>query len=317
MRYFIFDYYNDDYLIESFLDSLSLAHKHEKKTKEWFLWKFKDNPYGESILACAEEKGVFIGCVGIGIQIFIKNEKEIKGGLSFETFTHPSYQNKGIFKNLIKNAENESLRRGLKFILNFPNKNSLPGFLSIQWKKEDIAEYWIKSSNFFILAQNFKELKNGFIPNNSNVDQLVHNKNFDFFQKNEDHFYSKINYDYLIWRFFTNPISEYAVINDENCFSIGRVGYRGKLKEVQILFINSKEDLKINFRELLKNYKIKTNYDLISVPVSSENSIRKYLFRNLFFKVPNNVNVCYKILDSSFCADFSKLSINAINYHTY
>ncbi len=121
MHFFIFDYNRDDNLVDSFLSSASLSHKQKINTKEWFYWKFRDTPFGESILACAMEDNKIIGCVALGIQNFIYNEETIKGALSFETFVHPNFQGKGLFKKLINLAEKEALNRNIVFLLNFPN----------------------------------------------------------------------------------------------------------------------------------------------------------------------------------------------------
>lgn len=68
MNYFIFDYTTHSHLIDSFLESAFQAHKHlVVKTKDWFYWKFKDNPYGEAILACAIDNEKIIGCVALGV----------------------------------------------------------------------------------------------------------------------------------------------------------------------------------------------------------------------------------------------------------
>ena|SRR5690606_18838952 len=101
MEYSIFSYTNNLDKIDSFLESASMAHNQTKKTKEWFLWKFRDNPYGKSTLVCAEDAGKIIGCVGYGLQPFWIRKKRVNCVLSYETFVHPEYQGKGIFSTLI------------------------------------------------------------------------------------------------------------------------------------------------------------------------------------------------------------------------
>lgn len=317
MNYFIFDFNTHQHLIDSFLASASLAHKEPLRTKAWFLWKFRANPFGESIMACAEENGNCVGCVAFGIQDFFSGEKKIKGALSFETFVQPEYQGKGLFKSLIKSAEKEAQKREIQLLLNFPNQNSLPGFLRLDWKQLNITEYWIKGIFIPTTFLSITELKKSFIPNASNFGNLDGNifSSFDQFKIND--FTSELNIAYLNWRFLSFPNAEYVIINDNNCYSVGRVGYRGKLKEVQVLFVNQKSTTKLNFKKVLKAYQAETSYDLISFPISSGNSIRKYLIRNFFIKVPNRTNVCYKCLDDSLNIDPTELSLNAINYHTY
>lgn len=317
MRLFIFDYDSDTYLIDSFLESASLAHKQEKKTEEWFYWKFRDNPYGESILACAEENGIIAGCVAFGMQDFVLDSNVIKGAMSFETFVHPDHQGKGLFKKLINVAEKEATNRGIKLLLNFPNSNSLTGFLRLGWSQINNTEYWIKPNSIFDIAFNFKNLRNGFNPNNANF-ELLDKKIFNHYIQNiEKGLFSKIDANYLMWRFLSFPNTEYIILNDTNCYSVGRVGKRGNFTEVQVLFVTPKDSYKFSLKNVLKSYKKKLKYDLISFPISKNNRLKPVLKKNLFFKVPNSTNVCYKILNESLRLEMNQIELSAINFHTY
>jgi hypothetical protein len=69
---------------------------------------------------------------------------------------------------------------------------------------------------------------------------------------------------------------------------------------------------------MIREYRIKNEFDLISFPVSKNNPIKKQFTSNFIFKVPNRTNMSYKILDDTTeHIDVSKISIAAINYHTY
>jgi hypothetical protein len=164
---------------------------------------------------------------------------------------------------------------------------------------------------------NYHDLKKRFISKDSNLPELTYRKNSGFVQRAPNNMYTVINSDYLNWRFFSYPNGKYIIVDDENCYSIGRLGNRGKLTELQILFVNPGTIADFSFKSVLKAYKNKIKFDLISFPVSRNNSIRKHLKRNFFIKVPNRTNVCYKLIDKSFNIDMTKLALNAINYHTY
>lgn len=64
MNYFIFDYNKDLKFIDSFLESASLAHQQEKKTKAGSF----GNLFGENILACTQKENKIAGCVAIEIK---------------------------------------------------------------------------------------------------------------------------------------------------------------------------------------------------------------------------------------------------------
>jgi GNAT superfamily N-acetyltransferase len=317
INYFIFNYSKHNHFIDSFLVSASLAHKQEKKSTDWFKWKFRDNPFGQTILACAEEDGEIVGCVGYGLQEFYLNGKLVKGSLAFENFVHPKYQRKGVFKKLIALLEKEISKKRVDFLLVFPNTNSLPGYVRMNWSKLTSPEYRIKGNKTFKLLFSLKELKKGFIPNESNLMEL--NMFKDFKQSSIDGFYSVISTEYLNWRFFTYPVSEYVVINNENYQSIIRMGKRGNLLEGQVLFLNITDEKAFRMSDFMKKCKEKINYDLISFSITQSNPIHKRLKRSMFIKVPNKTNICFKIINHNAITDedMKNISLSAINYHTY
>lgn len=317
INYFIFNYSKHNHFIDSFLVSASLAHKQEKKSTDWFNWKFRDNPFGQAILACAEEDGEIVGCVAYGFQDFKKNGRTLKVVMSFETFVHPNFQGRGLFTNLIKFAEVTIKEQNVDLMLNFPNSNSLRGFLKSDWKQIESPKYRIKGNRIFKLLVSLKELKKGFLPNESNLMQLKQFK--DFKQSSIDGLYSVISTEYLNWRFFSYPVSEYVVINNENYQSIIRMGKRGNLLEGQVLFLNITDEKAFRMSDFMKKCKEKINYDLISFSITQSNPIHKRLKRSMFIKVPNKTNICYKIINHNAITDedMKNISLSAINYHTY
>lgn len=315
MEYFIFDYTQDISLIESFLSSAATAHGEPVRTRDWFLWKFSENPFGESILACAKENDEIVGCVALGMQDFVYDGNVVKAALSFETFVHPAHQGKGIFKKLINLAETEAKQRKIVFLLNFPNSQSLPGFIKSGWTNIHCAEYWIKPKSFWNLVFNVRELKKGFVPNVKN--SLRNDFKIDVLTSEKSSFKSVINEDYIYWRFLKFPAAEYAVIQQDSLLSIGRVGRRGSLKEVQVLLAVDNMHNNISVSNLFKLYKNETSFDILSFPISIKNQLRKKLQKKLFIKVPTQTNVTFKIIGDSYNLDFSQLELSAINYHTY
>lgn len=317
MRYFIFNFETDHDFIESFLIAASKAHGYQSiKSKEWFYWKFRDNPFGESILACAEENGVITGCVGYGIQPFLLNGKTLKAVLSFETFVHPEFQGQGLFTKLIKFAENKLIEENICFVLNFPNPNSLNGFLKNGWKLMETPQYRIKLNNYIKLILKFRDFRKVYQPNPSNLNQLIPFKKFE--QHNITNLKSVIDLDYLNWRFFTFPITEYTILNNHNYQSIIKFGKRGAILEAHILFINIKDRNSFVFKDFLRHCRTIFDFDIISITLSNGNPIKNMLARNIFLNVPSKVHMCYKILDNKSVTDIDiiNISFDGINHHT-
>ncbi|CAM3324451.1 GNAT family N-acetyltransferase [Empedobacter stercoris] len=313
MQLKIYNYREDSELINSFLESAAISHKHNKvKDEEWFNWKFRDNPYGEAILACAIDNEKIIGCVALGKHVL--NIKGIKYScaLSYETFVHPNYQGKGLFKKLILLAEEEAIKQEIQVLINFPNSNSLPGFLKMNWNKLDVPEYWLKMVNIFNVIKNIKDLKKSFIPLDSNLKDI---KRVEFKECLHDKIYIETSQEFFNWRFYQYPVNNYHIVKDNDNLAIGRLGRRGELEELQILLCSSD----FNLSKMIKLFKLKVNFDILSFPISKKNVLKKKLASQLFFKVPNNINVCYKIIGNDIPIDtnMTELSLNAINYHTY
>lgn len=317
MNYFIFNFHEHEYLIESFLQSAALAHKEKIKTEDWFLWKFRDNPFGESILACVEDNGKIVGCVGYGLQPFIYKEQKIKGCMAFENFVHPDYQGKGLFSKLITLIEDEITKQNFDFMLVFPNSNSLKAYQKKGWIKLDIIEYWIKGSNILKVPFNLKEIRKGFKP--LEAPQKLKKTSEDFKQQAQEQLYSVIDSAYLKWRFSTYPVTEYKIIESDEYYSVLRIGERGRIIEAQVLFMNINDIKKFKFNKFIKNCKEVSDFDIISFPISKNNFIQKHLKKLWFIKVPSQTNICYKILNENNVTNkaIQNLSISAINYHTY
>lgn len=317
----IWKYGSDDKYIPSFLEGMSIAHKQPAKGVDWFHWKFEQSPYGKAILACAFDNECLAGCVAYGMGRVHYQGKEWACALSYETFVRPNYQGQGLFKKLINLAEIEAKAQAIPFLYNFPNSNSLTGFKHMGWIcRNDVEQYKIRITRLLHVLTNIKDLKEGFIPNKSNLDKIktVTLDNIRVERANPNTILPIWTKEYLKWRFFTYPNREYFVINDTNVFAISMVGYRGKLKNVHILYIVSKQkNASTNnlAQQVVKKIKNNVNPDFISYSSSIGDNTLSSSFG--FIKVPSHSNFCYKVLDESFTIKDFSIALPAINAHTY
>src|SRR5690606_20885936 len=134
----------------------------------------------------------------------------INGVVSFETFVHPAYQKRGVFTALVRRAEEVARSEGVDFMINFPNTNSLMGFLKSGWQSNIKPEYWIKGRNFLTIPVSINKLRSGFKPNISNRTNLDSSDGFE--QLPQDGLTMIISKEYLEWRFSTYPVSEYIEV---------------------------------------------------------------------------------------------------------
>lgn len=315
----IWDFKKDFIYIDSFLLSMSLSHKEPLKNKEWFIWKFERSPYGNAVLACAFDDNKVVGCVAFGMGKITYNYKEYISALSYETFVHPDYQNKGLFKKLIYAAEEELKNKKVSFLYNYPNSKSLPGFLKLNWNKcNEIQTYKLKICSLINVISKLKHLKQPFIPNRIDLKTQNYEIKHNFNNKANHEIITPIwSKDYIIWRFMSFSNHEYYIIDKSEYFVVCIIGYRGKLKDVKILYIDFNKDINVDKdikTEILKNISLNTKADIISY--SSTIYDKLFNISDGFFNVPSKSNFCSKVLDSNMIINDFKIVLPSINAHT-
>lgn len=311
----------DNRYIPSFLKGMSLAHDEPEKDEEWFHWKFEQSPYGKAVLACAFDGDIVAGCVAYGRGIVSYKNKKWSCALSYETYVHPDYQGKGLFKKLILLAEKEMEKEGIQFLYNFPNSNSITGFKHMGWIcRNDIKDFKIKIIAYQRALLHLTDLKKSFMPNPSNIDDIKENRLDDIgcnLYSSPDHITPIWTKEYLKWRFFTIPNREYYVINNQELFSISMIGKRGSLTVIRHLYSVSKKGAptKDIMKEVFKDIKSNSKADVFEYSSTIfDDSLKKC---HGFIKLPTHGNFCYKVLDCSMNVVDLKIVLPSINAHTY
>jgi GNAT superfamily N-acetyltransferase len=62
------------------------------------------------------------------------NGQRILAAQSADTMTHPDHRQKGLFTALAKKTYSLAKENNIKFIFGFPNQNSFPGFVKLNWQ---------------------------------------------------------------------------------------------------------------------------------------------------------------------------------------
>ncbi|UJH91300.1 GNAT family N-acetyltransferase [Antarcticibacterium sp. 1MA-6-2] len=124
---------------EQILELFELAFK-KKLSKEFWLWRFKNNPFLDpEMINLMWEDDVLAGHYAVSALEMVVGDKEVLASLSGTTMTHPSFQGKGIFSTLsLELYDRVNREHGVNMVLGFPNKNSHYGLVKkIEWK--DVA----------------------------------------------------------------------------------------------------------------------------------------------------------------------------------
>ena len=112
----------------------SLGWRPGDPNEEFFRWKHRDNPFGESPAWVALHQGRVVGYRTFLRWEFVDLEgRVVRGVRAVDTATDPAYQGRGIFRTLTLRGVAELTLAGDALVFNTPNDQSRPGYLKMGW----------------------------------------------------------------------------------------------------------------------------------------------------------------------------------------
>jgi len=230
-------------------------------TKEAFIWKHYQNPFGKSYGLLAVDKGRIVALRMFMRWEFICETRVIKAIRPVDTCTDHDYRGQGLFKKLtLQGLENVKTENEL--IFNTPNSNSKPGYLKMGWKEiENTFEYKIGLLNFFKNAENF---------------ETISSKQIEFKKSwlENDQCQTNISQQYLNWRYEN---SDYKIAKSEKGAII--VYKFTSLKKIStIILIDSFGEQK-EVNKLLHSVSSKNSIKVIYFLNNSKSKAFKFLFK--------------------------------------
>jgi hypothetical protein len=218
-----------------------------------------------------------------------------------DTVVHPDFRGRGLFYKMTKKALEIAKKENTDIIFNFPNKNSLPGYLNLGWSFVSKLEWFVKVKNPFYFLKKNEKAEN--IENLNELDLTLKKIN----SINEEISYdeklkTKKTTDYLKWRYLENPTYKYGLItvNEKRktlnaIFSINEIGKDRELFIVDIIgdfnLINNllkeiiyvSKEFKVSIIYILKNYKLdkKSFYNKGYIKLKNKNLVTLPLNLNL------------------------------------
>lgn len=317
---------DDTALINQLLDTAAEIHNRKRDSIEWFTWKYFDSPFGESICLLAINNNVIAGEVTFGKYEFILNEKPLNCLISYQTMVHPEHQKKGLFsmltKEIIKIAKDESI----DLIFNFPNKASYTPFEKLNFTPINHLKNYIFIANKFHFTINFLSIKKPFFATSVNEINAENNSVFNHLKetisplKIADTLIPSRTPSFLKWRYFTQPLYDYKIIETDLGWAIVRNGKRGNLNETQIMECFPNNRFSNSYvKELKQQIKRELKPDLILMNVSENHPINNSLKSAGFISLPHNISFFTFSLNKK----FEKYSTNknwiitATEFHRY
>lgn len=219
---------------------------------------------------------------------------EFVGYQPIDTVVDPNYQGKGLFYKMTKKALDAALERNASFIFNFPNQNSLPGYLNLGWSYVSKLNWYVKIKNprYFlnqnIKAENLSNLKNYKITE-ERIKDIKPKDNFDGYIK------AIKSFDFAKWRYLEHPFFNYGIVSFENnrkkvwsVFSINNVGNYREMFVVDVIGdYRLIEGLLKNVNTVAKEFNVSVIY-ILKNPYLND----LQMLKNGYIKLKNKNLVC-------------------------
>lgn len=225
---------------EHILSLFEKAYK-RKLSKEYWRWRFLNNPMGRGVIELAWDGSVLVGHYALSRIDMNVYGSAMKTGLSGTTMTSPGYRGMNIFSVLGKRCYKRFQEQGGKFVWGFPNN------LIHRSRSEKLG--WVDIYEIPMLCQKTKDIKtHGKYGDNVIVVTTFDNRFNELWNRvRDDHRVITIrNASFLNWRYIENPLSNkyiFIAYVDNNAV-LGYVvlnKFNNRLQVIDILFENHEE----------------------------------------------------------------------------
>jgi len=280
------------------------------RTQEWWNWKYERNVFGKPIHIVATSDERLVGFRSFWPWEFICRGQVLKAYQPVDTVVHPDFQGLGLFTKLTVKALKQASEIGADLLFNFPNQNSLPGYLKLGWNYVSKLSWLVKPLRPFHLLKTLKnkekaipvELDEKYRITPEMCDELIERESFDGLLR------TRQSKEFLWWRYGENLFFKYGALQvsegRKKLSAIFEVNQKGTRREMIIVdILGSSELIRKLFKELIIVAK-SVNVDFVTTIVTNGYEMEK--LRSLgFMKVrkknlvalPLNLSLESKVID--------------------
>ena len=185
--------------VEQLHNLFTLCFDFQTISKDFFKWKYFDNPAGEALVC-----GLFDGTKLIASGALLPELVDYQGSSKLiykctDLMTDPTHRGKGLAKKLVHNLTEQGLEKS-DFLYTICSKVATKSFLRADWSYIDKMIYFVRFPLFSILKKN-----TNIFYHRSNFDDVISSLNVPG-RQNE----VKILKDILLWRVY-NPKFQYGI----------------------------------------------------------------------------------------------------------
>ena len=110
----------------------------ERRSEEWFRWRFEENPYLDHVpMFVAEADGEVVGVRPyFAFRMRVGTEPAL-ALLTVDTMVHPDHRGRGLFTTMTQQSLDHYADTDVAFVFNQPNAASRPGFESLGFRRVD------------------------------------------------------------------------------------------------------------------------------------------------------------------------------------
>ena len=266
----------------------SLGEGSIPRQREYWEWKHRLNPFGESPVLLAEAGGKLVG-----LRVFMRWAWTISGTRfptvrAVDTATHPDWRGRGIFSALTMDLVRAMRDQGVHFVFNTPNDQSRPGYLKMGWQQVGRTDLMIRPLNPFGRVGGLVGARSG-PPSGDRgsahsdaaprAGDVLSNPEVVRFLAElppvaAGRLYSPIDPDYLCWRYAMVPGIDYyanaAMEGEDGALVVFRIRSRGSTTEIRVceLIYGPSNNSAMLARELLRRLQHEPHGDYISIMAS-------------------------------------------------
>ena len=268
-------------------------HLKVNRNENWWKWKYEDNIFGKPIIYVATHNEKIIGVRPFWPWKLNIRMKEFNCFQPIDSVVDNEYRGLGIFTRMTKKAilENEDK---IDLIFNFPNNQSLRGYLNIGWSYIGKLEWYVKINRPIETLSLLKNYTNFNSLKLNEINSITASKisNIKYKGNINGKLKTSRSKSFLTWRYLNHPVLNYGMgtvisgnkalnyIYEINESEHGRelivVDYFGELA----IFDKMLKDI----NDISKNYK--AAYIII---LKKYDTPSKVLIRNLYFKLKRKI----------------------------